>query len=211
MTQIERSRIVNHRRYTIANLGCGKALVALQSLLDLLAHVLACAGELARHRGLAFARHPANVGERHVFGIVTAKAKPIARLQRGNGRRQHGLHRRGEPAAVGIGWSAVWRRIELFIRERIEPLRFTQPIDKSLRHQRSEPGGEAAPAVKIPEQRSAEQLAVERVGDFARAAGAIDRIRRAIQRRTELGDEMIPGRFVAFTTGAREREVGQMQ
>lgn len=211
MPEIERSRVVDHRRYTVANLGSGQALFALQPPLDLLAHRLARPRQLARHRGFAFARYATDVRERHVFGIVTAKAQPIARLQRGNGRRQHGLHRRGEPAAVGIGWSAVWRRIELFIRERIEPLRFTQPIDKSLRHQRSEPGGEAAPAVKIPEQRSAEQLAVERVGDFARAAGAIDRIRRAIQRRTELGDEMIPGRFVAFTTGAREREVGQMQ
>jgi hypothetical protein len=65
--------------------------------------------------------------------------------------------------------------------------------------------------VKISEQRSAEQLAVQRVGDFARASGAIDRIRGAIQRRAELGDEVIPRRLVAFTTGAGEREVGQMQ
>ena len=60
------------------------------------------ARQVARHGGFVFARDAADLRERHLLGIVTAKPQAIARLERGERRRQHGLHRRHKSCVVGV-------------------------------------------------------------------------------------------------------------
>ena len=88
-------------------------------------------------------------------------------------------------------------------------------VHEALRHQGSQPRGEAAAAVKIVKQRlpgavlvlQAVELGIQRVGGLARAAARIDRIGRAVERRPELRHEVIPRRVVAKRASARQREI----
>ena len=73
--------------------------------------------------------------------------------------------------------------------------------------------------MKIPEQRlsrlsalvHAVQIGVQRIGQFARAAGRIERIGRTIEVRPHFQDEVIPCVSVPFRACAREREILQMK
>ena len=88
-------------------------------------------------------------------------------------------------------------------------------IDEPLGDQRSQPRGETAAAVKIPEDGLAdavfllepEQLRVQRLRDVAGAAAGIHRIRGAIHGGPELFHEMIPRVLAAHRTCAGEREI----
>src|SRR6185436_9930994 len=69
----------------------------------------------------------------------------------------------------------------------------------------------AAASVKIPKEGSLEQLAVNSVGEIARAAGRIERVRGAIQRGAMLADEMFPGGLITFGAAARQCEILEVQ
>src|SRR6476659_8952005 len=95
----------------------------------------------------------------------------------------------------------------------------SQSIDMPLRKNCSQPGDQAAAAVEVAEERLAfaaslaqpEELAVQRLGEVARAATGIERIGRAVQQRPMLQNEVVPRALVAISARARQREVFQMQ
>ena len=94
-----------------------------------------------------------------------------------------------------------------------------QAIDVPLRQHGSQPRGQAAATVEVAQQRLARaggvrqpiQLAVQRVGQFTRAAGGIDRVGRAQERRAIAGDEVLPRRLQTFDARGRQRQVLEVQ
>src|SRR4051812_6654900 len=73
--------------------------------------------------------------------------------------------------------------------------------------------------MKIPEQRTplavavlhAKEIAIQRIGELAGAAGRIERICRTIEHWPVRLHEMLPGALVAGGASAREREIFEMQ
>ena len=95
----------------------------------------------------------------------------------------------------------------------------SRTIDLPLREHRPQPGGKAAAAVKIAEQGlplavafpQTEQIGMDGIGELARVPAGIDCRRGAVQGRTELLDEVIPGGLVPGRAGGSQREIGQVQ
>ena len=110
------------------------------------------------------------------------------------------------------------RRRGVLIGQRLETPGASHAVDVTLREHGAQPRAQTAAAVKVLEQRpplaaaldEAEQLAVQRVGQFARTAGGIDSVGRSIEHRTMLADEVLPRAFVPTRAGAGEREILQM-
>jgi hypothetical protein len=91
----------------------------------------------------------------------------------------------------------------------------SQSIHVTLREHGPQPGGEAAPSVKIAKERlplalaltESEEIGVQRVGEIPRAAGRVDRIGCPVQERTLLKDEVLPGSVVSGLACAGESEI----
>jgi hypothetical protein len=103
--------------------------------------------------------------------------------------------------------------------QRLEATMRADFIDLPLRQDGAEPRGEAAPAVKIPEQRPTDavllvepvKIGVDAVGDFAGAAAWIQRVSSAIQHGPVFQDEMVPRGFVSGRACAGERQILEVQ
>ena len=119
---------------------------------------------------------------------------------------------------VGLGLQCRHRR-GLCVVEWRGPFAGAQTIDVALSENGAHPGGQAAAAVKIAEQRTAGltlagdavELRIERIGDLAGTAGLVERIRGAIQNGPALGDKVLPRPVVAERAGTRQGHVGEMQ
>src|SRR5690606_4728474 len=107
----------------------------------------------------------------------------------------------------------------VLVGQRIEPSGGTNAVDVPLGEHGTHPGGQAAAAVEVAEERlplagafaQAEQIRVERIGELTSATGAIDRLGRAIERGPMLPDEVIPGRLVSGRARAGQRQVVEAQ
>jgi hypothetical protein len=65
--------------------------------------------------------------------------------------------------------------------------------------------------VKVPKQRSLEELPVDPISKVAGAAGGIEGVGRAIEHGPQLADEMLPSCLVAFGARACECEIFEME
>src|SRR6185369_9424229 len=86
-----------------------------------------------------------------------------------------------------------------------------QPVDVALRKHGTEPRREAAASVKVTKERALEQFAVNAVGQVAGTASGIERVGRAIERRTLFANEVLPRLLVARGARAGEREIFEVQ
>ena len=170
------------------------------------------------------AQQPAGLRERQVLAVVTAEPEPIAIRQQRQRPQQSKSDEGTEPPRVGIGCRRAHqrRRRALLAGGRIERRQPTRSIERDrpgAAPARRAATSQAAAAVKISKQRSAfavsllqaEKIGVDRVGQLARAAARIDGVGRPIQDRTVLAHEMIPGGVVALGTGARERQILEVE
>src|SRR4029453_19632123 len=117
---------------------------------------------------------------------------------------------------VGAGFSRPNRRPnrsgkEFIVRQRLESSPGAEAIDVPLRQHGAEPRRQTAASVEVTKERSLEQLAVDAVGQFPGAASGIERVGRAIERRTLFANEVFPRRLVAGRAAAGKREVFEMQ
>ena len=177
--------------------------------------------EVARHRGLVLEKQTARLGQRQLLCIVAAQAQAVARLESGHRLSQGTANRRqvAGPIGVGCGGRRRNRGRGLLLGQRLQTALGTQTIHVPLREHRAQPGGEAASSVKIAKQRlpalpavvETVELAIERVGEFARTASRGERVGRAVEPRPLLADEVFPCRLVSRGAGTGEREVLQMQ
>jgi hypothetical protein len=181
------------------------------------ADLAADAAQVSRRCGFGFVEHPSDLGQRQFLGIVAAQPETVSRLECGHRSGDavtHPAHISGSLRVYLVAGrrQRAWR---LVFRQRIVTADAPDPIDVALRQHRAQPRGQTAASVEVAEMRSAlavthvepEQLAVERVREIARPASGIDGIRRSVQNRPMLANEMLPRRLRSLRARARERQV----
>ena len=210
-------------------LGVGEPGILAKLTLDIRANRPPRPRELTRDRGLVLLEQASGFGERQLLNIVTTKPQAIPAVEPSDGGAEGPLYQREVARAIGVrrrlaGLDAAARfrgttRRLLLVRERLEsPLR-AQTIDVPLSEYGSQPRGETASPVEIPEQRSplavaflhAIQVGVQSIGQVASATARIEGIGRAIEERPVLEDQALPGLLVSGGALARELEVGAVE
>ena len=135
--------------------------------------------------------------------------------------RKRTAHQGHIPVPVGF-WRAGRRRqcpARLLFRQCLHATGCPHAVDVPLRQHGPEPRGQAAASVEVAEQRlppavtvaKPEQFGVQRIGDLAGPAARVERVRRPIEQRALLEDEVFPRLVVARGTRAGEREIVEVQ
>ena len=137
---------------------------------DVFANSPARPRELARHGGFVLADQPADLRQREVLRVVTAKPQAVARRQPQYGPAECLPDEPQVARPIRVGRRRRLDRTRRFlVWKRREPASGTQAIDVALCEDGTEPCSKAASAMKVTEERAV-QIRVKRIGDLAGAA-----------------------------------------
>jgi hypothetical protein len=127
--------------------------VRAQLLFDVAAERLARCREMPGDTRFVFTEQPSGLGERQSLRVVVAEAQTVPGIEPVDRCSQRGMDERDQPALVRIRY-VRGRGGRLLLRQRRLPPGGTHPIDVPLGQHRAEPGGQAASAVEIAEERT---------------------------------------------------------
>ncbi len=168
------------------------------------------------------AERASDLGKRQALGMVAGESQSISRLQTVYRSGQRPPHQFEETCPLGWDFFNLrWQPSNRFVvsLDRLETACAAETIDVPLREHGAEPCCQRTAAVEVAEERAplalslghSKEVRVQGVRRFAGGAGLVDGVRRSIEDRPVLADEMFPCRLVSVRARGGKGEVGKVQ